>query len=530
MRKEMLLIVAIALFATSASIASAEDWPMFHHDLALSGYSPSTAPNTNDTLWIYDTGSDVRSSPAIVDGILYIGALDGKLYALNANTGSMIWNYTTGRAILSSPAVAGGKVYFGSGDGKVYALGGGAGGGSLIWSVGIGGAGWSSPAVHGGNVFIASESGKIFSLDASTGAEKWNRSIGGFPNGPIAVVNGKVYSGTHTGNPTLIALNEADGSVAWQYFHPGGGFVNSNGAAVVDGDGDGKLDVYFGVVAMPNGQAIALNEADGSLKWIFNFQPIIGAGPGPKGPGWSTSTPAVHNARVFIGSDDQNMYALDAGTGLKIWNFTTNACVWSAPAVADGKVFFGSNDHIFYALDETTGSLVWSYNTSLSRIEGSPAVADGKVYVGNENGKVYAFGHLVGNVTGGGWIPIQVIVPAQDKGKPQKDGKATFGFVAHYADGATTPSGNLEYNDHVIGMKVHGNVTTLSVNKATMTATFSGTAKITDASGTKIGTYTVTVVDNGEPGKNDKFGITLSTGYSAGPTTLGGGNIQIHKN
>ncbi len=61
---------------------------MFHHDLALSGYSPSTAPN------------------------IYIGAIDGNLYALNAYTGSQIWTYSTEGLIFSSPAVADGKVYF----------------------------------------------------------------------------------------------------------------------------------------------------------------------------------------------------------------------------------------------------------------------------------------------------------------------------------------------------------------------------------------------------------------------------------
>lgn len=133
-----------------------------------------------------------------------------------------------------------------------------------------------------------------------------------------------------------------------------------------------------------------------------------------------------------------------------------------------------------------------------------------------------------GNVTGGGWIESP-ITPPPKKGKAAPNNKATFGFVAHYADGATTPSGNLQYNDHVIGLKVHGNVTTLSVDKTMNTATFSGTAKITQAKTTIIGTYEVIAVDNGEPGKGvDTFAINLSTGYNAGPSVLGGGNIQLH--
>ena len=41
------------------------------------------------------------------------------------------------------------------------------------------------------------------------------------------------------------------------------------------------------------------------------------------------------------------------------------------------------------------------------------------------------------------------------------------------------------------------------------------------------GTYQVDVTDAGEPGRNDRFALQLSTGYAASGT-LQGGNIQIH--
>ena len=64
----------------------------------------------------------MTSSPAVVGGVIFVGSLDGKVYALNAATGALIWSYTTGDWVASSPAVVGGVVYVGSGDGKVYAL------------------------------------------------------------------------------------------------------------------------------------------------------------------------------------------------------------------------------------------------------------------------------------------------------------------------------------------------------------------------------------------------------------------------
>ncbi len=47
----------------------------------------------------------------------------GNLYALNASTGALLWKYTTGSLVQSSPAVVNGMVYIGSIDGNLYAFG-----------------------------------------------------------------------------------------------------------------------------------------------------------------------------------------------------------------------------------------------------------------------------------------------------------------------------------------------------------------------------------------------------------------------
>jgi outer membrane protein assembly factor BamB len=92
------------------------------HDLNHTGYSASTAPNTNRTICIYTTGEVVSSSPAVTDGKVYIGSGDYKVYCLNASTGTQIWKCTTGGYVFSSPAVADGKVYVGSANAKVHAF------------------------------------------------------------------------------------------------------------------------------------------------------------------------------------------------------------------------------------------------------------------------------------------------------------------------------------------------------------------------------------------------------------------------
>ena len=70
--------------------------------------------------WSFTTGGSIYSSPAIaLDGSIYFGSDDGKLYALHPD-GSEDWNYTTGDMVRSSPAIgADGSIYFGSDDNKL---------------------------------------------------------------------------------------------------------------------------------------------------------------------------------------------------------------------------------------------------------------------------------------------------------------------------------------------------------------------------------------------------------------------------
>jgi outer membrane protein assembly factor BamB len=256
---------------------------MFQHDPQHSGYSTSTAPDTNQTLWSSPTGGSMFS-PAVADGKLYLtmweGALDyitvGRIYCLNAATGAHIWAYETGgRDMISSPAVADDKVYACSDDGKMYCLN--AVSGASIWNYTIGALTFSSLAVTDGKVYVGSDIGKIYCLNAATGELLWNYTIGSMAISSPAVANGRVYVGS--ADNKVYCLNAENGAYAWSY--------NTNGP------------VY--------------------------------------------SSPAVADARVFVGSYDNNIYCLDAAFGAFIWSYTTGDYIWdSSPAVAYGKVYIGS--------------------------------------------------------------------------------------------------------------------------------------------------------------------------------------------
>jgi len=341
-------------------------WSMFRHDLSHTGYSESPAPNTNQTQWNYTTGGSVSSSPAVVDGKVYVGSEDYKVYCLDALTGAHIWNYTTGGSVSSSPAVVDGKVYVGSHDAKVYCLN--ALTGTHIWNCTTGGSVSSSPAVADGKVYVGSDDGKVYCLNASTGAYIWSYTTGDYVFSSPAVVDGKVYVASLDGK--VYCLNALTGTHIWNCTT--GGSVSSSPAVA-----DGK--VYVG---SDDGKVYCLNALTGAYIWSYTTGHNV------------ESSPAVVDGKVYVGSTNGKVYALNATTGAHIWNCTTGGSVSSSPAVADGKVYVGSDDGKVYCLDTSNGALIWSYATG-NIVSSSPAVADGMVYVGSQDGLVYAFGNVV---------------------------------------------------------------------------------------------------------------------------------------
>ena len=75
-------------------------------------------------LWYFNAGKQINSSPRIDSGLLYFGAVDGNIYALDAEKGNAVWFFPTNGPISSSPAVSNNIVYIGSLDNGLYALAG----------------------------------------------------------------------------------------------------------------------------------------------------------------------------------------------------------------------------------------------------------------------------------------------------------------------------------------------------------------------------------------------------------------------
>jgi hypothetical protein len=102
--------------------------PSYHDGKVFTGNSDARfvqALNTKDgsVAWAFDTKINVFSSPSVAAGVVYAGAWDGVMHALDESSGKELWSFTTlGRRIFSSVAVEGAHVYFGGDDGGIYAL------------------------------------------------------------------------------------------------------------------------------------------------------------------------------------------------------------------------------------------------------------------------------------------------------------------------------------------------------------------------------------------------------------------------
>lgn len=109
-----------------------------------------------------------------------------------------------------------------------------------------------------------------------------------------------------------------------------------------------------------------------------------------------TSSPAVADGKVYVGSQDGSLYAWNGANGKLAWSYPTGGAIASSPAVANGRVFVLSSGGIFYAIDATTGKLIWQRSIGADS-DSSPAVAGSNVYVGtNHDGDLYAFNQATG--------------------------------------------------------------------------------------------------------------------------------------
>jgi outer membrane protein assembly factor BamB len=259
------------------------------------------------------------------------------------------------------------------------------------WSFDTGGPVFASPVVAGEVVYIASSSGALLAIERNSGQEIW-KFTSRMPIASTPAIEGDtLYFVSSAG--ALVALDLAKGEPRWIFateherhfeaqglhgYGPAGQTiadawdVYTSSPAVADGK------VYFG---SGDGNVYAVDARSGVLQWKFPMRGVVHA------------SPAVVDGTVYIGSYASDFHAIDAATGQSKWLFQAGedpanhnqVGFQSSAAVVDGVVYVGCRDAHVYALDAKTGRKRWDYPTSKSWVNGTPAVQAGIVYVGTSD-------------------------------------------------------------------------------------------------------------------------------------------------
>jgi outer membrane protein assembly factor BamB len=160
--------------------------------------------------------------------------------------------------------------------------------------------------------------------------------------GPPRVANGRVYVGVDTG--CVLAVDEKTGERCWRHD--------------IEGISEAKLNSVR-------------NASDTIVKARRQGKPYAPI--------------AATKNRVYVTSWDFSLYALDAATGERQWEFSLGSDhldVMHAPVIKDGMVYTQTENAILYVLDAETGEQRWTYDDYGKATDGvSPIVDDDSVYV-----------------------------------------------------------------------------------------------------------------------------------------------------
>ena len=354
----------------------------------------SGSPKVCTPLWTATLGGESRSSPAVANGIVYATSDDGTLAAFDAtgvtSCGGMpkvcapLWTAHIGDSGFPSPAIVSGVLYVEApGPTGIDALllafdaAGTTGCGGVpktctpLWTADLGSQDTlTSPAIAGGRVYAATTA-LLQAFDAAG-----NTGCTGVPKICTPLWTAQLLGGT------LSSPAVAGGRV----------FISTLSSA--------RLEAYdaAGVTNCTHLTHVC------SPLWVGSLGGLNGH---------TDSSPAVVHGIVYVGAWNGLVYAFDAAGSVGCNGGTPNICppLWTAltteggqiessPSVANGVLYIGSNDNNLYAFDAAgnsscTGtpkvcSPLWT--TNAGGVFSSPTIVSGRVYVGSYDGKLHAYG------------------------------------------------------------------------------------------------------------------------------------------
>lgn len=308
--------------------------------------------------------STVVSSPVVKDGVIYLAAENGNLYAIDRSTMQLRWLFPAKGPLSSTPAIAGDLVYVLSLDGHLYAIN--TADGTLQWSFKTGGEQrfsaprlygvkdtdqavtdpWdyflSSPLVSNGKVYFGSSDQRVYALEATTGKLVWSFKTGGVIHSSPALADGTLLIGSWDG--ALYALQADSGKALWRFQteteHQTSTWLGIQSSPVVDGD-----TVYLG---SRDGYLYAVGLQSGEKRWRYDVK-----------RSWVVPVPAVDDTQLYFGTSDTGQFiALNKHTGAENWRADTKVWTYSSPVLTTDAVLVGNMKGDFFAFDKTSGKVV----------------------------------------------------------------------------------------------------------------------------------------------------------------------------
>ena len=372
-----------------SAIAGPDDWPMFLRDPTHSAATDIAATPQGKLKWRFDTDFPLFSSPAVVEGRLYLGSGDNRIVALDADTGELIWEYPVRGPVDSSPAVAGESVFVGLRDGTVLSLR--KDNGELQWEFPTGGIFATSPVVLEGILYIGSGDGKLYTLDAQTGEVRWSYQT----NGHIAsdpAINDDIVA-VMSQDSYLHIVDKQTGRKRLDYRT-----MFARGSPTLSGDWAYTAD-QLGIVAAIDWRKREY-PFEKNVRWVRTQLWAWGALrelPPLKGLAWAAflpgssfvASPIVAEDRLYVADAEGRVHALDRESGDVAWTYKADGFFLSAMTLIGEGLFIGDRFGTMYALSAATGEELWRFETG-GPIGSTPVAANGLLYFTSEDGTLYA--------------------------------------------------------------------------------------------------------------------------------------------
>lgn len=271
--------------------------------------------------------SNFGTTPALVNGFLYVTDDTGEAYKIDAATGNAVWTAKLEGAIRSAPVVSNGIVFVGSSNSHCYALN--ADTGAVLWDETTGGSITTSPTITGSLVVFASSDNSVYSLNIHTGKKAWSLAFDFDPS-----VASLVYNGANlfvSAGDTIYEIDPNNGAHRSEIKLP----INVITAPTVSTD-----SIY---VATQSNTLYALTLA-GQKRWSVTLDGAV------------TAPPLLAGNLLLVATQSGVVSGYDAGSSKLVWRYVmqasatdsqpkaTVANVFAAPIVADGTLYIVSDD------------------------------------------------------------------------------------------------------------------------------------------------------------------------------------------